>query len=119
MNDNGRVPDLAAVMARHLRCHGCARRYRTLDISSVESAPRFGVYQLRCSACNTRRLVIAVWNRNRLRTFSTELDQEEWRHYRKGTPVDVDDVLRFHGMLAEYDGDLSDVLEDPILGHHE
>lgn len=119
MNDTGRLPDITALMARRLRCPGCMRRFRAQDIATVESAARFGVFRLRCPMCTSQRLVIAVWNKSAVRTYATDLDAEEWVYYRNAPPIDVDDVIRVARMLADYDGDLSDVLEDPLFDEND
>ncbi|HZQ09430.1 MAG TPA: hypothetical protein VFD70_22820 [Anaerolineae bacterium] len=111
--------DIAAVMARRLRCPRCSRRFRPQDISALETGPRFGVYRLRCPMCTSQRLVIAVWNKTAVRTYTTDLDAEEWMFYRQAPAINADDVLRIHQMLVAYEGDFSDVLEDPILEDHE
>ncbi len=91
------------------------RRFRAQDISPLETNTRSGVFRLRCPMCRSERLVIAVWRRNAIRTYATELDAQEWVYYRQAPPIQSDDVIRVHAMLLEYDGDLSDVLEDPLL----
>ena len=115
MSDASRLPDITALMARRLRCSGCGRRFRPQDIATVESGERLGVFRLRCPMCTSQRLVIAVWNRSAVRTYLTDLDAQEWTHYRNAPPINSDDVIRFHQMLEAYDGDLSDVLEDPLF----
>lgn len=102
-------------MARRLRCPGCMRRYRSQDIAPLEDNARSGAFRLSCPMCHSQRLVLAVWTRNAMRTFVTDLDAEEWMHYRAAPPISSDDVLRFHAMLLDYDGDFSDVLEDPLF----
>lgn len=102
-------------MARHMRCFGCMRRFRPKDFATIESGAGLGVFQLRCPMCGAQRLVIAVWNERNVRTFLTELDAQEWVFYRNGAPISSDDVIRVYQMLEGYDGDLSDVLEDPLF----
>jgi len=63
----------------------------------------------------SQRLVIAVWNKSVVRTYLTDLDAQEWTHYRDAPPIGSDDVLRVYQMLEAYDGDFSDVLEDPLF----
>lgn len=78
-----------------------------------------GVYRLRCPICTVHRLVIAVSHKNIVRTYATDLDTEEWLHYRQAPPVSADDVLRMVRLMAEYDGDFTDVLEDPLFDESE
>ncbi len=69
--------------------------------------------------CMSQRLVIAVWNRNSVRTYVTDLDAQEWTHYRHAPPINADDVIRIARMLSEYENDFSDVLEDPLFDENE
>ncbi len=115
MSDSGKLSNVTALMARRLRCPSCMRRFRAQDISTVESASRFGVFSLRCPMCISERLVIAVWTKNSVRTYISDLDAQEWQYYRRKPPIDSDDVIRITRMMQEYDGDLSDVLEDPLF----
>ena len=91
------------------------RRFRPQDFSTLESATRFGVFRLRCPMCNAQRVIIAVWGKNSVRTYTSDLDAQEWVHYRNLPPIDYDDVIRVARVMTEYDGDLTDVLEDPLF----
>lgn len=119
MSESGNVTDIAAWMAHRLRCRDCMRRFRLQDFTLIEAAPKWSVFRLRCAMCVSDRLVIGVRHRNSIRTYSTELDAEEWNYYRRSPRIDADDVLRFTRMLRIYDGDFSDVLEDPIFDEPE
>lgn len=78
-----------------------------------------GVFRLRCPMCMSHRLVIAVWHRNVVRTYATDLDTEEWMHYRNALPVSIDDVIRITREMMQYEGDFTDVLEDPLFDDTE
>lgn len=119
LSETGRLSDITALMARRLRCPGCMRRFRTQDISTIESSARKGVFKLHCPMCHSHRLVIAVWQRNVVRTYGTDLDSEEWHFYRNAPSVSTDDVIRISQVMSEYKGDLSDVLEDPLFDDQE
>jgi hypothetical protein len=95
------------------------RRFRQQDIIALESNARSGVFRLRCPMCTAERLVLAVWTKTAVQTYTTDLDAEEWGHYRHKPPIQIDDLLRVHQMLATYEGDLSDVLEDPLFDESE
>jgi hypothetical protein len=119
LSEFGNRHDITALMARRLRCSGCLRRFRTQDIITLESAPRRGVFRLDCPMCHTNRLIIGVWNKNAMCTYVTDLDEEEWNHYRHTAPIAVDDLLRVVQMLKTYEGDFTDVLEDPIFDEED
>ena len=65
--------------------------------------------------CSAQRVIVAVWGKNSVRTFQSDLDAEEWMHYRNASPIDYDDVIRVARLMSEYEGDLTDVLEDPLF----
>ena len=115
MNEPGKLPDISTLMAHRLRCQNCARRFRPQDFTLIESAPQYNVFRLRCAMCIAQRLVIGVRHQNTIRTYATDLDTEEWNFYRRSPRVNVDDVVRVARMLKTYDGDFSDVLEDPLF----
>ncbi len=102
-------------MALRLRCPECKRRFRPQDFSLVEATPQWSVFQLRCALCRSQRLVLGARERNRIRAYATELDAEEWNFYRRAPRLDADDVVRIARTLKTYDGDFSDVLEDPFF----
>lgn len=116
MNGFGSPLDLTAWMARQMRCPQCLRRFRAQDVSAIEQGSHHLVCQFHCPICSQERLLVITWDQSVLRAHYTELDAEEWLYYRKQPPLGPDDVIRIHQMLKEYDGDLSDVLEDPFLG---
>lgn len=119
MNDTGRAADITALMARRLRCPGCMRRFRTQDFSTIESDPRRAVFRLRCPMCHVERLIIATWNRSAVKTYTTDLDVQEWFYYRSKPAINADDVIRVARMFTGYEGDFSDVLEDPLFEPHD
>lgn len=119
MNNTGRAADITALVSRRVRCPSCLRRFRTQDITCIESDARHSVFRLRCPMCNIDRLLIATWNKSAIQTHLTELDTQEWSYYRRKPPIDADDVIRVARMLRAYHGDFSDVLEDPLFEPHE
>lgn len=74
---------------------------------------------MRCPMCLSQRLVIAVWQKNVVRTYPTDLDAQEWMYYRHSPPINSDDVLRMVRLMSEYDGDFGDVLEDPLFDEQD
>lgn len=115
MHESRKSNQVVSAIARRLRCPGCARRYRMQDFTQIDQAENVSVFEIRCAMCRRNRLIIALWENRRLALFHTDLDAAEWQHYRALPPVRSDDVIRFHLAMQSYEGDLSDVLEDPLL----
>lgn len=115
MKESGKSNSAIAVVARRLRCPTCARRYRLQDITQLDQDEQRAVFKLRCPLCLAERLIIARWEGKRVELLYTELDQEEWTHYHARAAIQSDDVIQMHCNMQTYDGDLSDILEDPLL----
>jgi hypothetical protein len=115
VQDSRKSNPAGSLIARRLRCQGCLRRYRLQDVSQIDQDDHVTVFNVRCAMCSRQRLIIAEQERGRIKLLHTDLDDAEWRHYRSQPSVDCDDVIRTYADMSRYDGDLTDVLEDPLL----
>lgn len=82
----------------------------------VDETADLVVVERRCLICDKRSLTLISLGKIHTETRYSELDAEEWQYYKELTPVSYDDLISFHLVMSEYSGDLSDVLEDPLLG---
>lgn len=114
MSESYSLPDIGSHLARLLRCQSCRRRARPKDLQTLQHQANSAVFRLRCPVCAQERLLVARWSGLAVKMYHTELDAEEWQHYSQSPRVSADDVIRMHLTMSTYDGDLSDVLEDPL-----
>jgi hypothetical protein len=101
-------------MAQRLHCSNCARRYRARDFAFLEERENAVVMRLDCAHCHKKSIVVALIQRRGVHPLYSELEPDEWQRYRHSPAVTRDDVIMMHRTMASYDGDFSDVLEDPL-----
>ncbi|MGB8647604.1 MAG: hypothetical protein WCF84_20385 [Anaerolineae bacterium] len=101
-------------IARRIQCTACGRRYKAYDFAVVEERANLAVMRLTCRECHKQSIVLAVVQRRQVRPVFSELDPDEWQHFRRLPPLASDDVIRMHREMQAYDGDFTDVLEDPL-----
>ncbi len=101
-------------ISRRLKCVRCGRRYRPYDFQLMEERENFAVLRIVCRDCHKQSLVLALVQHRKLRSVVSELEPDEWQRFRKCKPLTRDEVVSFHRMMQAYDGDFTDVLEDPL-----
>jgi hypothetical protein len=101
-------------IARRLKCSTCGRRYRPYDFQVMEERENLAVMRLTCRDCRKQSVVLAVVQRRQVRSIWSELEPDEWQRYRDLPPLTRDEVINFHRIMQAYDGDFTDVLEDPL-----
>lgn len=101
---------------RQSPCPHCKRRFRIQDLRVIDEDANLVVVERRCHVCDKRSLTLISIGKIRAETHYCDLDAEEWMFYKDLPPVMYDDVISCHRVMREYSGDLSDVLEDPVLG---
>ncbi len=101
-------------IARRLQCTTCGRRYKAYDFSVIEERENLAVMRLICRECHKQSVVLAVVQRRKVRPVLSELEPDEWRRFSRMVALSSDDVIRMHRDMEAYDGDFTDVLEDPL-----
>lgn len=101
-------------IAAHTKCAVCGKRFRMGDIQIVGHRDNVWAMRASCRECRTTALLLAVISQNVTRSIYTDLAPEEWERFKSSVPVDVDDVIRFYQAMDAYDGDFSDILEEPL-----
>ncbi len=114
MQDSLNKDEIIEKIARRLRCSTCGRRYKPYDFTVMEEREDIAVMKMVCRECHKQSVVFAVIQRRRVRPVYSELQPDEWQRFRDQRPLSNDDMIDFHRSLNEYDGDLSDILEDPL-----
>ncbi len=101
-------------IARRLQCSTCGRRYKAYDFSIIEERENIAVMRLVCRECHKKSVVLAVVQHRKVRPVLSELEPDEWLRFHKLPPLGSDDVILMHRQMAEYNGDLGEVLEEPL-----
>ena len=106
--------ELIEKIARRLKCTTCDRRYRTRDFELLDQKENVAVMCVECRFCHKQSVILAVVQRRRVQPLYSELEPQEWSWYNQLPPVSVDDVIEIHRRMQAYEGDFTDVLEDPL-----
>jgi ribosomal protein S27E len=106
--------DIIEKIARRLKCSTCGRRYRPYDFQVMEERENLAVMRIVCRDCRKQSVVLAIVQRHKVRSVVSELEPDEWQRFRDLKPVTRDEVIRIHRLMHVYDGDFTDVLEDPL-----
>ena len=101
-------------ISRRIKCTTCGRRYKPYDFSILEERDNLAVMRLICRECRKQSVVLAVVERRKVRSVVSELEPAEWQRFRSFGVLTVDDVIAMHRVLLPYEGDLSEVLEEPL-----
>ena len=114
MQEKPNKNEMIEKIARRIKCTTCGRRYRPYDFSILEERGHFAVMRIVCRECHKQSVVVALVQRHKIRSVLSELEPEEWQRFHSNRPLSADDVIVMHRRMAEYNGDFTEVLEDPL-----
>ena len=101
-------------IVEHVTCAVCGHHYGKSDVQILGRREQVWAMKVQCRECRTKSLLLAVVNDTGTRPVYTDLVPDEWERFRESPPVSVDDVVRAHEYLQGYEGDFTDILEDPL-----
>lgn len=112
MNATGQA--LIQQIVEHVTCSVCGHHYGKSDVQIIGRREQVWAMKVHCRECRTKALLLAVVNDTGTRPVYTDLAPDEWERFRESPPISVDDVIQAHEYLQGYDGDFTDILEDPL-----
>jgi hypothetical protein len=98
----------------HVTCAVCGHHFGMSDIQVIGRREHVWAMRVNCRECRTQALLLAVVNEGAARPIHTDLAPDEWRRFNDSPPISVDDVIAAHQFIQSYDGDFSDILEEPL-----
>lgn len=110
---------LVRQIAAHVKCAVCGHHFALSDIQVLGNRNQVWAMRVNCRECRTQALLLAVVNGKSARPVYTDLAPDEWNRFKDRPPVSVDDVILMHQHMQAYDGDLSEILEDPLPDDEE
>jgi hypothetical protein len=84
------------------------------DIHILGRRDQVWAMRVHCRECKAKSLLLAVVNDNGTQPVYTDLAPEEWERFKDAPAISIDDVITAHEFLGLYDGDFTDILEDPL-----
>ncbi len=98
----------------HVTCAVCGKHFGTSDIQVVGRRDQVWAMRARCRECRSEALLLAQVSETGTRSTYTDLVPEEWARFDQAPPVSFDDVIAMHQFLDKYEGDLTEILDEPL-----
>jgi|OpeIllAssembly_1097287.scaffolds.fasta_scaffold107975_1 hypothetical protein len=114
MNQNAITNAMIRQIVARIRCATCGHRYSTSDVQVLGKRERAWAISLKCRECHTQALVLAVIDNGATHPIHTDLSPSEWERFAPSPAISVDDVIEFHAWMSLYDGDMSEIMDEPL-----
>jgi hypothetical protein len=114
MNQNVNAQALVRQIAARVKCAVCGHHFGLSDIQVLGNRDKVWAMRVNCRECRTKSLLLAVVDGKSARSVYTDLAPDEWQRFKDGPPISADDVIVMHQSIQSYDGDFSEILEDPL-----
>ncbi|MBI4787584.1 MAG: hypothetical protein HY782_11115 [Chloroflexi bacterium] len=111
---NASTKALIQQIVAHVTCAVCGHHFATSDIQVVGQREHIWAMRIHCRECRTQALLLAVVNDRGTQPIYTDLAPDEWKRFKDAAPIAADDVIAIHEYLQVYEGDFTDILEDPL-----
>ena len=98
----------------NVTCAVCGHHFGKSDFQVVGRRGSVWAMRVDCRECRTRALLFAVVGDNATQTVYTDLSPEDWKRFQNNPPVSANDVIEIHECMQRYDGDFSEILEEPL-----
>lgn len=112
MNPNSQA--LIRQIVAHVRCTVCGHHFGKSDIEVIGHRDNVWAMKVSCRECRTEALLLAVVNNNEARPIYTDLAPDEWERFFDADPIGFDDVIQVYEYIESYEGDWTDILEEPL-----
>jgi uncharacterized protein YbaR (Trm112 family) len=114
MNNSAIPPALFQEIVARVRCAMCGHSFRARDIQMLGRRDNAWALRVACPMCRTQALLLAVIERHAAQTLYSDLTPDEWVRFQDRPPIAPDDVIAFHQYIHAYDGDFSEILDEPL-----
>jgi hypothetical protein len=114
MSENVNVQALIRQIVARVRCAVCGHHFASSDIRVLGRREHVWAMQVNCRECRTRALLLAVIDGKSAHPIYTDLDPDEWQRFKDLPPLSLDEVIAFHQFMQAYDGDFSEILDEPL-----
>ncbi len=103
---------LIKYLVAHTQCSGCGRRYKPSDVQIHERHGDVWLASVTCSTCGLRGLIMAAIRSKEAEELESVFEEasEERMALQELEPISADDVLDFHHLIRDFDGDMEELL---------
>lgn len=114
MNHQSLTQAMIRQIVAHARCAMCGHRFAMGDVRVLGRRGSAWAMSAVCRECRTQALFLAVMSEGTTRHIYTDLSPGEWERFKVRPAITVDDVIDFYVHMDAYDGDLSEILDEPL-----
>jgi hypothetical protein len=114
MNQNAITNAMIRQIVARIRCATCGHRFSASDVQVLGKRERMWAISLKCRGCHTQALVLAVMDNGATHPIDTDLSPSEWERFAPSPAISADDVIEFHTWMSLYDGDMSEIMDEPL-----
>ncbi len=114
MNEKVNAQVLIRQIVAHVKCTVCGHHFGASDIQILGHREQVWAMRVNCRECRTQALLLAVVEGNATRPVYTDLAPDEWQRFKDCPPISADDVIAMHRHIQSYDGDFSEILDEPL-----
>lgn len=94
-----------------IKCDACGQHYEMYDVDIIGHREDMWFLRVHCSVCQTQNLVAAVVKESKIP--ETSLNGSERTDGYHSETFTADDVLGMHLFLADFDGNFSELFNQP------
>jgi hypothetical protein len=114
MNPDAVTQSLVRQIVAHVRCAHCRHHFGLSDIHVLGKRDQMWAMSVRCRECRTQSLIFASLGDKGIRSAYSDLAPSDWDRFKTSPPISDEDVISVHRYLQEYDGDFSELLDEPL-----
>lgn len=114
MNQNALTSAMIRQIVAQTRCGVCGHHFSKTDVHVIGRHENTWAMSVTCRECRTKALMLAVLANGTTRPIHTDLDPTEWERFKSRPPISIDDVIHFYDYLSVYDGDFSEIMDEPL-----
>lgn len=114
MNPNPNTQAIVRQIVARVRCGVCKHHFGISDIHPLGKREHAWAFRVRCRECRTEALMLVVVTNRGAQPIYTDLAPSEWERFKASPPISDDDVIAVHRYIQSYDGDFSELLDEPL-----
>jgi hypothetical protein len=114
MDSNSTSRALIREIVAHVRCAVCGHHFAASDVRVVGRTEQVWAMHINCRECRTQALLFAVIKEGGAEPIYTDLAPDEWERVKDRPPISTDDVIAVHQYMQSYDGDFSEIMDEPL-----
>jgi hypothetical protein len=114
MNQNALTQAMIRQIVASTRCGVCGHHFRKSDVHVIGRRENTWAMSVTCRECQSKALMLAVLAGGTTHPIYTDLEPNEWDRFKAHPRISLNDVIQFYSYLDAYDGDFSEIMDEPL-----